>query len=83
MGAQTSYEAEAAISDENAVFTPQSSESTDPEDAEAGKQDSDAELGSSNSAQELYRKERYHDWEPWEGAIPDDDTEKYKKIIHG
>lgn len=80
MGARTSYEAEATTSDEDAVSTLHSSEATDPEDAETGKQESDAELGTSNSTQELYRKERYHDWEPWEGAIPDDDTEKYKKF---
>ncbi|KAK5096107.1 hypothetical protein LTS08_007713 [Lithohypha guttulata] len=37
------------------------------------------EPGMDKTAKELYRKERYHDWEELEGDLPEDDDEKYKK----
>lgn len=37
------------------------------------------ESGMDLSTKELYRKDRYEDWQEREGELPDDDNEKYKK----
>lgn len=39
----------------------------------------DVDPGMDLSAKELYRRERYEEWREWEGELPDDDNEKYKK----
>lgn len=48
-------------------------------DADASSNEPDVEPGMDLTAKELYRKERDGTWEEWEGKIPDDDSEKYKK----
>lgn len=53
--------------------------STAEEKKEEAEKEPECDPGTHTSTKELYRKERYHDWEAWEGEIPEDDAEKYKK----
>lgn len=62
-------------------------EDTTENDAEAHNNDTaeekpnlpECDPGMDVSTKELYRRERYEPWQEWEGEIPDDDAEKYKR----